>query len=108
MSDETKAAIVWCPFPDAETAKYIAGTLLTEERIACANIMPAIQSVFEWNGEVSSATESAAIFKTTAQHLEGLITRLGELHPYETPAILGWLVDETHPETMNWLLDTVG
>lgn len=107
MSEEVKAALVWCPFPDPETARTIAGTLLEEKLIACANILPAIESVFEWKGEVSSETETAVLFKTTAEYLGALTERLEELHPYETPAILGWLVDKTPPQTLEWLSETL-
>ena len=107
MSTEAEAALVWCPFPDTETARTIAGTLLEEKLIACANILPAIESVFEWKGEVSSETESAVVFKTTAKHLNSLTERLEELHPYETPAIMGWLVDKTPPQTLQWLNETL-
>ena len=107
MSKEAKAALVWCPFPDTETARTIAGTLLEEKLIACANILPAIESVFEWQGEVTSGTESGVIFKTTATQLDALTKRLEELHPYETPAIMGWLVDKTPPCTMEWLNETL-
>ena len=101
---EPRAALVWCPFPDAETSRTIAATLLEEKRIACANIIPTIESVFTWKGEVSSEAESAVLFKTTQAQLAPLTKRLQELHPYETPAIMGWLVDETPPQTMEWLL----
>lgn len=107
MNSEAAAALVWCPFPDAKTARTIAATLLEEKFIACANILPAIESVFEWKGEVSSESESAVLFKTTAEHLDALTTRLEELHPYETPAILGWLVDQTPPQTLKWLSETL-
>jgi periplasmic divalent cation tolerance protein len=107
VSDRAKAALVWCPFPDAKTARTIAGTLLEEKLIACANIMPTIESVFEWKGAVSSETECAVMFKTTAEHLDALTERLAELHPYETPAIAGWLVDKTPPCTMRWLNETL-
>ena len=107
MSKEAEAALVWCPFPDTETARTIAGTLLEEKLIACANILPKIESVFEWKGEVSSDTESAVLFKTTAEHLDPLTKRIEELHPYETPAIVGWLVDKIPPQTLQWLNETL-
>ena len=107
MTKRAQAALVWCPFPDAKIARKIAEILLKEKRIACANIIPAIESVFEWKGEVSSEAESAVLFKTTAEHLEPVTKRLEGLHPYKTPAILGWLVDETPPQTLAWLNETV-
>ncbi|WP_298306564.1 divalent-cation tolerance protein CutA [uncultured Erythrobacter sp.] len=107
MSNKVKAALVWCLFPDAGTARVVAGTLLEEKRIACANILPTVESVFTWKGVVSSETESAVLYKTTAEHLEPLTKRLEELHPYETPAIVGWLVDETPPQTLEWLIGSL-
>lgn len=102
MSD-TKAALVWCPFPDAASARAAAATLIDEKLIACANILPGITSVFEWQGEVQAAEEVAVLFKTTAQCLDSLVARLGQCHPYDTPAIIGWECDAAHPETLQWL-----
>ena len=104
---EAQAALVWCPFPDADTARTIAGQLLEEKLIACANMLPTIESVFEWNGEVTSGTEAAVLFKTTAERLDALIARLGECHPYDTPAIVGWRCDAAHPSTILWLADVI-
>ena len=101
--NELEAALVWCPFPDKAAALATAHTLLSEKLIACANIFPAIESVFEWQGEPSSAKEVAILFKTSADAMHALIARLGELHPYDTPAITGWRCDATHPATLTWL-----
>lgn len=101
------AALAWCPFPDAESARAAAGTLLDERLIACANILGAIESHFVWEGARATGTEVGVLFKTTAERLEDLVERLGELHPYDTPAIMGWCVDEAHPATLAWLMGTV-
>lgn len=100
---ETGAAMVWCPFPDAETARAAAAALLDERLIACANIMGAIESHFVWEGARASGNEVGVLFKTTAGGLEPLVNRLGALHPYDTPAILGWQCDTAHPASLVWL-----
>ena len=102
-SSENGAALAWAPFPDRETARNIAQVLLTERLIACANILGSIESVFEWNGEASNEEEIGVLFKTTSQLLDGLVERLGELHPYDTPAVLGWRCDAALPATLEWL-----
>ncbi|MFM7404103.1 MAG: divalent-cation tolerance protein CutA [Erythrobacter sp.] len=101
------AALVWCPFPDVESARAAADVLLDERMIACANILGSIESRFVWQGARSVGSEVGVLFKTTAEHLEDVIERLGELHLYETPAILGWQVDQSHPETLGWLSSSV-
>lgn len=97
---------MWCPFPDSESARDAIGLLLDEQLIACANILGAMESHFVWQGARASGTEAAVLFKTTADGLPHLVARLGALHPYDTPAIIGWRCDATHPATMAWLTAT--
>lgn len=97
------AALAWCPFPDRPSAQAAAELLLSERLIACANILPGVTSVYEWEGEVSTGEEVGVLFKTTPACLEALVARLGECHPYDTPAIIGWQSDAAHPQTLQWL-----
>lgn len=98
-----RAALIYTPLPDTETARTIAGQLLDEGLIACANILGGVESVFMWEGKRESAAECAAVFKTDEAHLAGAIERLGALHPYEVPAIAGWVCDAAHDATLGWL-----
>ena len=97
------AALIWCPFPDREAARSIAEKLLDEQLIGCANILGEIESIFEWDSERAHGEEVAVLFKTNAKVLERTIQRLGELHPYDTPAITGWRCDAAHSATTTWL-----
>lgn len=99
--------MVWCPFPDREAAREAAEILLQEKLIACANIVGDIESLFEWQGAVQTSHECGLIFKTSGDCLAALVDRLGALHPYETPAILGWHCDEAHRATLTWLQEVV-
>jgi periplasmic divalent cation tolerance protein len=103
MMEAQGAALIWCPFPDAATASATAKTLLDERLVACANILPAMLSLFEWNGERGEATEAGALFKTDDALLERAIARLAEKHPYDEPAILAWRCDAAAPGTAAWL-----
>ncbi|WP_108789619.1 divalent cation tolerance protein CutA [Erythrobacter sp. Alg231-14] len=105
--DRSQAALAYCPFPDGDSARRIAGQLLSERLIACANIVPNVESVFEYNGEISTAIEVSVLFKTTSARLNACVARLGELHPYDTPAVVGWRCDTAYPATLAWLESTV-
>ena len=100
---ETAAALVWCPFPDGDSAETAAGVLLDEGLIACANILPAIRSLYVWQGERHCGDEVGVLFKTTADRLDRAVARLAEVHPYDPPAILGWRCDAAAPGTLAWL-----
>lgn len=100
---EVDAGLIWCPFADEETAAHVAGILLDEGHIACANIMPGVRSLYVWNGERGESREVVAVFKTAAERLAGAIARLEMLHPYDSPAICGWLCDSAGTSTRRWL-----
>lgn len=102
MTDNS-AALIWCPFPDRESARVVAGRLLGEKLIACANIVGDIESVFEWEGKRTSDHEVGVLFKTLGCQSDEVIRRLGVLHPYDTPAIVGWPCAMAHPATLAWL-----
>lgn len=104
MNGPDAAALVWCPFPDIECARAISGQLLDERLIACANILGPVESHSVWQGVRTSGMETAVLFKTPADLLSALVARLGLLHPYDTPAVIGWRCDAAHPATMAWLL----
>jgi periplasmic divalent cation tolerance protein len=101
------AALVWCPFPDVESARAAADALLDDRLIACANILGSIESRFVWDGARATGSEVAVLFKTTPERLDDVVERLGELHPYDTPAIIGWQADTAHPATFAWLAGSV-
>lgn len=105
---DTRAALIYTPLPDAETARDVAGKLLDEGLIACANILGPIESIFIWNGAKDQSVEVGVLFKTTQTKMDLAIGRLRELHPYETPAIVGSVCDTAHPDTIAWLAEQVG
>lgn len=103
MSDAALPALVWCPVPDRQAGETLAKWLLDEHLIACANILPAMHSLFVWNGEAGEATEAGMLLKTNMALLDRVIARIGQLHPYEEPAILGWPCPAAGPGTVAWL-----
>lgn len=101
------AALVWCPFPDTETARAAADALLDDGLIACANLLGTIESRFVWDGARAVGSEVGVLFKTTTDKLDDVIEGLGALHPYDTPAIIGWHADAAHPATEAWLIGSL-
>ncbi len=49
------------------------------------------------------AEETGALFKTNSALLDKAIERIEALHPYDQPAILGWVCDGSSRGTANWL-----
>jgi periplasmic divalent cation tolerance protein len=101
-------ALIWCPFADADGAAKVAECLLDEGLIACANILPPMRSLYCWRGERGESAEVGVLFKTDAALLDRATERLAAIHPYDTPAVLGWKVDAANLATAGWLGELVG
>ncbi|MFM9890944.1 MAG: divalent-cation tolerance protein CutA [Rickettsiales bacterium] len=80
--------LLYSPFPDGPSARSAAEALLSESLIACANILPAGQSLYVWQGTLTETAETLLIAKTTQAMAAQAAARLEALHPYDTPAIL--------------------
>jgi periplasmic divalent cation tolerance protein len=77
--------VVFSTFPTEEKAAEIARTLVSEGHAACANLMPAVRSIYRWQGQICDERETLAVMKTTRERFEALRDRLVALHPYEVP-----------------------
>lgn len=80
------------------------GRILVEERLsACATLIPAVQSIYRWEGKIESATETLLLLKTCAEQLAALEARLHELHSYEIPEFLVLKIDAASQPYLDWL-----
>ncbi len=96
-------ALIWCPFADEASALPVVDRLLAEGLVACANILPPMRSLYIWQGKRGDERECAVLFKTNAALLDAAVARLDALHPYETPAAIGWVADASAPGAAEWL-----
>ncbi|GGM21189.1 divalent-cation tolerance protein CutA [Deinococcus aerophilus] len=90
-----------------ERAHELARILVTEHLAGCVNIVPGLQSVYRWQGEVAEDPESLLLIKTSGEKYPELETRIKSLHPYEVPEIIALQYDRALPEFQMWLRDTL-
>lgn len=91
--------------PDEEVANTIALALVEARLAACVNILPRIQSVYRWQGDVESAVEIPLLIKSTAAAYPTLEKTIRELHPYEAPEIIALPINRGLPAYLNWLAE---
>lgn len=95
--------IVFCTCPDTASAERIADALVGERLAACVNLLPAVTSVYRWQGKVERASEIQLLIKTTADRLEALGARVAELHPYELPELIAVEARAGLPAYFDWV-----
>ena len=106
MAEEVLA--VFTTWPDVETARAAARTLVEEKLAACGNIVPGMESVYRWEGKVETGAEVLVIFKTTRGSYAALEARVRALHPYEVPEVLALRIADGLPAYLRWVEQSCG
>ncbi|HEY3216036.1 MAG TPA: divalent-cation tolerance protein CutA [Candidatus Eisenbacteria bacterium] len=99
----TETLIVFTAFAAEEDAARVVQTLVDERLVACGTVLPGARSIYRWKGEVADAREVVVMLKTRKQDWTALLSRLHDLHPYDTPECLAVRVAAGAPKYLAWL-----
>ena len=89
--------------PDETSANQIARQLVESRLAACVNILPRVQSIYHWQGNIESAAEIPLLIKSTAAAYPALEQAIATLHPYDTPEIIAIPICQGLPAYLNWI-----
>ena len=103
----TEALIVFTAFASETDAARVARVLVEERLVACANLLPGARSIYRWKTAVNDEREVVVLMKTRKQDWTALVSRLHELHPYETPECIAVRIAAGAPKYMAWLAEAL-
>lgn len=106
-ADDDAPLVLVTTWPTTEKAAEVARILVEEQLCACVNLVPAVRSIYRWQGAVSDETEALAIMKTTRRRYDALAARVVSLHPYDVPELIALQPVGGHAPYFAWLADAV-
>lgn len=95
--------MVYVTCKDKEEAKSIASHVISKRLAACANIFPAHESLYWWDGEVQDEQEVAMILKTTKERYHELEDAIKEKHSYDVPCIVALSLENGNHAFLDWI-----
>ena len=102
-----KFTVVLVTAPDLKTGRKLARAALAARLVACANIMPRIESHYWWQGKLESSREVLLVMKTTTTRLATLEELIVAQHPYDTPEFIVLPITRGNQRYLAWLEDSV-
>lgn len=108
MKSASQFAIVLITAPDLKTARALAKSALSARLIACANLVPRIESHYWWRGKIASGAEVLLVLKTQKSNLTALEKLVLARHPYDTPEFLVLPLRAGSRKYLDWLAWPVG
>ncbi len=102
-----KYMIVLATTPDLRIARALARAALKSRLVACANLIPKIESHYWWQGRIESNAEVLIIFKTTKAKLKALEKLIIVQHPYDTPEFIVLPIASGNKRYLDWITASV-
>lgn len=104
-----KFIIVYVTTENLQQAEHIAETLIKEKLVACANIVPQMQSMYVWKDpqQIEKSSECILLLKTLHEKLEAIEERIQQIHTYEVPCVISFTMDQVSKKYSDWLANQI-
>ena len=86
--------LVITSWPDYEGARQQARRWLEQKLAASVNILPQMDSLYHWKGEIRHGTD---------ERLDALRREIRDAHPYAVAEILHFRIDSGDREYLDWI-----
>ncbi len=97
------AQLVYVTAPSLAEAESLARLAVEGRLAACANILPAMRSLYWWQGRLEGADEAVLLLKTTEALVPALTKALTEAHSYDCPCVVALPIASGNPDFLRWI-----
>ena len=103
MSPQSRPIVVLVTASSEEEGSRIGRKLVEDRLAACANVVPQIRSIFQWEGKVSEAQECLVILKTREDLFMRVEQAVRGLHSYQVPEIIALPIGAGSEPYLRWI-----
>jgi periplasmic divalent cation tolerance protein len=95
--------LVLTTLPADSDAGAFAQALVEDRLAACVNLLPVMESVFRWEGNIDRESERQLLIKSSRARLVALWDRVRALHPYEVPEFIVLPIVDGNAAYLKWM-----
>lgn len=103
MTHPAKVIYIFWACQDHQEAKKIIHGLLDQRLVACASILPAVESIYRWEGKIVESQEVKVILKTPLMHYHAIQSYILNHCSYEVPEIVQVDINQGNPSYLSWI-----
>ncbi len=105
--EQSAYVVLFITTADDEEAQLISGVLLEQRKAACVNIVPRVNSLFWWQGNIEQVEESLLVVKTRAKLLDEIVKLVKEIHSSDVPEIIALPIVGGSQDYLDWIEQNV-
>jgi len=99
--------VVLVTAPNLKAARALAKAALNKRLIACANLIPKLESHYWWQGKIETGSEVLMLLKTTTSKIAALEKLILSQHPYDTPEFIVVPINRGNQRYLDWIAQSV-
>ena len=103
----TDKVVVLITAASRRECKKIAKHLVESQLAACVNITQGIESVYRWEGTVTTDQEYLMLIKTTRELFDEIKHAVAQIHSYHTPEIICLPIIDGSRNYLEWVGNSV-
>lgn len=88
-----------------DEARKVARYLVQERYVACAQIIPWIESIYTWNNQLETSQESKVVMKTREENFEAVKQIILDNSSYDVPEITWSQIKGGNTAYLDWILE---
>ena len=103
----TDKIVILVTAANRDEGRKIARHLVEAQLAACVNVIPAIESVYRWQGQTLEEGECLLIIKSAGALFAEIESNIVRLHSYQTPEIICLPIVEGSRKYLQWMSESV-
>ena len=103
----TDKVVILVTAASKKECRKIARHLVESKLAACVNITQPIESIYRWEGKITSDSEYQLFIKSTRELFPEIKAAISHLHSYHTPEIICLPIIEGSRNYLQWIGDSV-
>ncbi|MCB1111988.1 MAG: divalent-cation tolerance protein CutA [Chlamydiales bacterium] len=88
-----------------DEARRVCRYLVQERYVACAQIIPWIESIYMWNNQLETGQESKVVMKTRHGNFDAIKELIKKNSTYEVPEIIYVTINGGNTEYLDWVAE---
>jgi periplasmic divalent cation tolerance protein len=89
-------------------SRKIGRALIESHLAACVNITAQVESIYRWQGKISTSREYLLIIKTTRSLFNEVKSTVARNHSYTTPEIISLPIIDGSADYLQWIDSSLG
>ena len=102
MKTRNRFVLALVTAPDIKTGRRLARSALKQHLIACANLIPRVESHYRWREKLETGAEVLMLLKTTTRRVTALERLVIAEHPYDTPEFIVLSLQQGNRRYLDW------